>query len=108
MLLALGNYGLSRFALRTGLAAALKIAGATMFSGDIFGSIEQGIALITGMGDHQGKRQTLRRAVPTNQRQALTRGMTFSPNSRIERSTASGSGPPKFIRQAISLMPIAR
>jgi hypothetical protein len=45
-----------------------------MFSGDIFGSIEQGIALITGIGDHQGKRQTLRRAVPTNQRQALTRG----------------------------------
>jgi hypothetical protein len=93
MLLALGNYGLSRFPLRAGLAAALKIAGATMFSGGIFGSIEQGIALLTR---------------PTNQRQALTRGMTFSPNSRIERSTASGSGPPKFIRQAISLMPIAR
>jgi len=54
MLIALGNYGLLRFPDRP--AAALKIAGATMFSGDIFGSIEQGIARITGMGDHPGKR----------------------------------------------------
>ena len=43
----------TRFIHHVGRAAALEIAGATICPGSFFGSIEQGIAPITGVGDHQ-------------------------------------------------------
>ena len=43
----------TRFIHHVGRAAALEIAGATICPGSFFGSVEQGIAPITGVGDHQ-------------------------------------------------------
>ena len=48
-----GRRHTTRFIHHVGRAAALEIAGATICPGSFFGSVEQGIASITGVGDHQ-------------------------------------------------------